>query len=416
MKAVLRLTLLLLVAALALVAAWRIAVTGIDRPEAHAEPPQAVAVQPRPPAALLQQARQLVVAGRLDQAARSARQLLREAPLQAGALVVLARVTAQRDDDAQHLFQVALQRAPRNQYARAWMIGTQLQQGDFHAALANIGTLLLFAPPRRDLFIPIMVRLAGRADFAAALVDALQRHPPWRSDLLRALLDQGKARAVASVYQGLADANDLGLREKDAWLRHLMRAGRWGEAYSRWASGLLLAGGSALPMLYNGGFERPILGLGFGWRAPAAVGVLLQRVQRQADHAIKLVFLGRRVPRAGLAQTLLLRPGRYRLTFRARARNVQSDQGLSWRVSCHGDTEMQRDSPRMQGSFDWKALQVLFVVPQTGCPAQELALVNPGAVGPGKIVSGTLWFDQFVVAPLAAGHGTTGPVALGGDD
>jgi len=403
-------TALLLLAALgALVVGWRIVVVSMAATLAEAAPQQALAWNPSEPLALLARAQEQLDAGQLEAAAMTARDLLRAFPLQAQALVVLARVAdAQHDPAAAARFAIALQRAPRDAYARAWMSGTQLQEGDYDQALANIDTLLTIMPSYQAALLPILVALADKPAFAMAMARALQHRPTWRGTYLGALLKDGSFDAADQIFGRLQDAHDLDRAEASSWLERLKQAGMWGAAYSRWVSGLELAPGASLALVHDGGFEERGTGIGFDWRMPGAPGVLVERVTLDGARVAQVSFLGRRVPQPNFAQTLFLAPGTYELQYRARARNLRSDRGIAWTITCRGDNPARTRSDALQGSFDWKTLRLRFEVPAQDCPAQELALSNPGAGGAGKIVVGTLWFDDIVITPVPAAE--AGPV------
>lgn len=403
MRRVLSSALLVLAALGAVVVGWRIVAISMAATLAEAAPQQALAWNPSDPPALLNHAQEQLDTGQLEAAAMTARDLLRAFPLQAEALVVLARVAdAQYDPATAARFETALQRAPRDSYARAWVSGTQLQEGKYDQALANIDTLLTIMPSHREALLPILVGLADKPVFAMAMAQALQRRPTWRGAYLGKLLKDGSFDAADQIFGRLQAAHDLDRAEASSWLERLKRSGMWGVAYSRWVSGLELAPGAALALVHDGGFDEAGTGIGFDWRMPGAPGVLVERVVLDGGQVAQVSFLGRRVPQLNFAQTLFLAPGTYELQLRARARNLRSDRGIEWMISCRGDSPSRARSEALQGSFDWMTLRVSFGVPAQDCPAQELALSNPGAGGAGKIVAGTLWFDDFVITPTAA--------------
>lgn len=165
---------------------WRIfAVWNADR-LARTAPLDALSWNAHDPNAQLALAREQLRDNHLRRAAATARALLRNNPLQAEALVVLARVANRRHDPAaKSMFTLALQRAPRDQYARAWMIGTQLHDGEYDTALANVDKLVAVAYPRLRVLEPAMMHLADKPAFATALVRALRQRPPGaRSSLI----------------------------------------------------------------------------------------------------------------------------------------------------------------------------------------------------------------------------------------
>lgn len=382
---------------------WRIVTTALSAHWLAQAPERALAWNPADPAARLTDARALLDAGELLAAAAQARQVLRAEPLQSRGLVLLARVAdTTRDPQVGELFQRALQRSPRDQYARAWVIDEQLKTGHFDEAIIHVNVLLGFAPWLQENLLPVLVQASADREFAASLSNALSEHPGWRSILLDDLLERGDPGVIETVYGGLLDRHDLTDREARRWFDWLGRAGRWGEAYSHWISWLQLPTGASVALVHDGGFDHPARGVGFGWRMQGGSNALIERVREGDDTAVRVTLLGRRTTWIGLAQNLFLAPGWYRLQFRAAARDLRSDRGIHWVLGCHGESPMRVETEALQGDFDWKKVERVFEIPSRDCPAQELALINPGAEGAGKIVSGTLWLDDFVIVPIHA--------------
>lgn len=417
MRQALPIALLVLATLGAVVVGWRIVVVSMAATLAEEAPQEALAWNPSSPPALLDQAQVQLDAGQLDAAMITARGLLRAFPLQAEALVVLARVAdAEHDPDAAARFEIALERAPRDPYARAWMSGTQLQEGEYDQALANIDTLLTIMPSYQEALLPILVGLADEPAFALAMVQTLQRRPIWRGTYLGELLKDGSFDAADQIFGRLQDTRDLDRVEATAWLARLQQGGMWEAAYSRWVSGLELPPEGSLALVHDGGFDEAGTGMGFDWRMPGAPGVLVERVRFEGEPVAQVTFLGRRAPQINFAQTLFLAPGTYDLQFRARAQDLRSDRGIEWIITCIGGSPARARSDALRGSFDWKALRMRFEVPAQDCPAQELALSNPGAGGAGKIVAGTLWFDDFAITPTRADETLATPGREGADD
>lgn len=384
---------------------WRIVATRVSDSLASSAPTEALAWDAHNPDALLALAQQQLADKHPDAAAATAGALLRAAPLQADALTVLARAALAHGDNATaaRLFPLALRRAPRNQYARGWMIGNALQHGDYPAALHNIDVLFGFAPQHEAALIPLLVQVADHDPaFATALGQHLTTHRYWRSGLLDELLAHASDATVDAVFIAM-QSGGTPLDDADAgrWLARLQKDGHWGEAYSLWVGRLKLPPGASLPAVYDGGFEQPATGIGFDWSMRGEPGVDIQRVPIASDDWVaQVTFRNRRADDMGFQQLLLLAPGRYTLTFRARAENLRSDQGMEWDIYCVAGGAPIAQSPRLEDSFDWKSVSVDFTVPATHCPAQRLQLVNPGAGGSGKVASGTLWFDDFKLTPI----------------
>lgn len=390
--------LLLLLAGLA---GWRIVVTSMATWWAPENPERALAWEPDYPPARLSIAQARLDAGEPEAAAAMARGILQQFPLQAEALVVLARAAdASGTPAVQALFQTALRRYPRSQYAHAWMIGELLGNGRHAEALAQVSALLGFAPWLTEDLVSRLVQASADPEFASAVPIELSRHPGWRAAYLATLLNAGQPEAIDAVHGRLQDRQELPDDEARNWFYWMKRNGRWGEAYSQWVSRLRLPEGVGLALVHDGGFETAPTGIGFDWQMHSSPEALVERIQKDGGAIVQVTFLGRRAARIGLSQDLLLAPGRYRLTFRTAARGLRSDKGLQWSLRCHGPGQMQSGTELLQGSFDWKKVQLEFEVPMQDCPAQELALINPGAEGAGKIVSGTLWLDDVSIVPI----------------
>ncbi|HEU4662460.1 MAG TPA: hypothetical protein VFS55_00370 [Dokdonella sp.] len=385
---------------------WRIVVTSSADLRVDASPAQALARDPRNRAARIALARRGLRGGDVAGAQAAAQALLRDEPLEASALALLAQAAESAGDAgaAANLYAIVLRRAPRDLHARAWTIDHELARGHYDDALDHLAVLLRVWPSQRRALLPVMVDLARVPAFADAMLRALSTHPAWREALLDALLARGDAATVDRLFGRLDTEGDLSRGETGAWLERLMREGRWGEAYGRWASGVRREAGAAVPALYDGGFEHALSGIGFDWRVRDVPGVFVERVHApgvSGHFALKVAFAHRRVSDAGLSQVTLLAPGSYRLGYRARTEDLLSDRGVEWAIGCEGSSRPLAVSAPLAGRSDWKTYAMTFDVPAQGCVAQHLRLRNPGADGPGKIVSGTIWLDDMSIEPIA---------------
>lgn len=395
---------ILMALALAALVGWRAVVTGMAHLDAANDPERALAWDPHQPAALLARAEHQLADQQPQAAAKTARDLLRREPLQAQAFRILgAAADAEHDTTQARLFYaLAVRYAPRDPRGRAWIIDDQIRSGRYSDAMRNIDIMLRTSPAQGANLFPIMARLAANPDFAHALAHTLSANPLWRASMLGVLLAHGSDVAVNEVHSALQTSGGLSPQETGLWVDRLIAEGRWGEAYSYWASGLSLAPGASLPLVYNGGFESEPTGTGFDWRIPRTAGVL---IERDADSgatgsfAMHLTFLGTRVPQINFEQRLFLAPGSYQLHFRARAQSLHSDDGLQWMIACEKKSQPLLTGPALDGNFDWKPFEGNFTVPALDCLTQRLYFHNPGAAAAGKTVSGDLWLDDMAITP-----------------
>jgi tetratricopeptide (TPR) repeat protein len=391
---------------LSALAAWRILATGMADRLAGEDPLRALQWDARQPRARLMLAQQELDRGQPAAAAEIARQLLAHEPLAGDAWAILAQAAAMQGDraEATRLFEIARRRAPHAQRPLAWLIEEQLRKGDFAQALENVDRLLRIAPGQHRLVFPPLLQLADQPAFVEALADRLAARPPWRPLLIGALISKGSADTVDRVLSEVQERGGLEAAEIGRWIDRLAATGQWGEAYARWAGELDAESLGRLASVYNGDFESAPSDLGFDWRIDDAPGVIIVREAMAgtgASQAIRLHFLGRRVESIPMHQWLLLAPGSYRLRFSAKAEDLRADRGVQWVLRCQqrGGAELAA-SEAQQGNFDLQVTTVDFRVPETDCVAQDLFLRNAGAEGPGKILIGSLWFDDVNIERL----------------
>ena len=338
------------------------------------------------------------------EAAALARGVLAREPALGRAFGILARaLDAQGGADADTTrarYETAARRAPRDPGVRGWLATHALETGDYAAAIDHLDALLTVAPAQRSALLELIAQLAQDPGFADALAAHLVRQPQWRPAILRATVASGLPEAADQLHGALRAHGGLDRDEVARWIEGMLRGGRWGAAYARWASGLAEAP-ARLPVPWNGDFSRAPSSAGFDWRVRRTPGVLFDRIRREdGGHAARLRFLGRPVAAPGLEVPLLLGPGEHVLRLRARAPGLRSDQGLEWTLTCSDGRTRLASGARMRESRDWVALELPFTVPAgEACEGQWLRLVNPAPRGVAQTLRGELHLAEVAVAP-----------------
>lgn len=387
---------------LAALVCWRIVATGMSDRLAQEHPQQALAWDPANPEALAALARQQLDRKEWSAARQTALRLLQTEPLSRQGFVILSKVAIAEGDvqGAEALSDIALRRAPHELGPPAWLLGEQLERGEYPQALELFDRIWRIAPRTLDRIYPVLLTLAEKPEFADALAERLSTRPVWRAGLVGLMMIKGSHEAIEQVFSALQRRDALDAAELGQWIDRLARDGAWGEAYARWASELPLSEMRTLRSVHNGGFESELSDIGFDWRIGKSVDVIIDRDRLAGtggSAALRLRFLGRRTERIPLHQWLLLAPGRYRLGFEAKAQDMRSDRGLQWIIRCLDGRAELGASDALTGTFDWTEGGVDFVVPGTGCRVQDLSLRNAGSKGAGTIVFGTLWFDDVAI-------------------
>ena len=389
----LRHLLLALLGCAAIVAGWRIVgVLRIDAAMARGDIAAVLRLDPDHAEALLADAVRRLQANDLAGAEQQARRVLAHTPIDGRAYRVLAQVAERRKqpEQALALYRIAVARAPRDVQARAWLAQHALDQGDYPGLLHHVDRVLALSPTAGERLFPLLAQLAADPAFAEPLAQALRSRPTWRNGMLATLQGSPEPAAADRVLSSLQRNGGLAPAEFDAWIEGLLRQGRWGEAQARWA-GPILAAGRPLPLLFNGDFASVPSGVGFDWRLPRTVGVLVEfESMGTGGNALRARFLGRRIAGDIASHALLLPPGQYRLHWQQRAEGLTADPGLEWRITCAQPVSMLARSLPMRGDIPWRPQQLAFQVPAEGCAGQWLQLGNAGAAGAGQVIDGAL--------------------------
>ncbi len=392
--------LLAVVSVLCLLAAWQIiALMRSDAALDRGDPATSLRLRHANPEALSRLATARIEAGDLAGAEGFANRLLEAAPADGRGYRLLAQVAEARgqQDRTAALYAIAARRAPGDLQARAWLAQHALATGHYRVALQHIDRVLRMSGQAQGRLFPVLAKLAEDAEFADALSQVLASRPPWRDGLLATLhaVDQPGTRAADQVLTGLQRRNALDPKTSQAWIEALIRQGRWGEAFARWARPHVAAG-RRLPLLFNGDFAYEPQDAGFDWRIPSVAGALVSIEPVESGGALHLRFLGRRVPGGPLAShALMLAPGEYQLKWRERMDALRADEGLSWRVSCAGQPQPLAEADSTLGSHPWKVQLLTFTVPAGDCVGQWLHLSSTGDAGAGQVMSGDAWYSAL---------------------
>lgn len=327
------------------------------------------------------------------------------APLEHRALRVLALV-AELDEDldqADILMRRAAARSRRDALVQIWSFKRSAQLGDFDRALMHADALLRSRSHLNEHILPTMIAFAVDQESKDSVVRLLATNPPWRrwylEQVVRQMDDPGVAYSLyADLKSGQAPPSDAELRP---YLTKMIDSGRLEQAYLTWINYLPDERRRSISYVYNGDFEYPLSGLPFDWMIGGITGAKTEIVEapdQKTGRAVRVEFANRRVAYRHLRKLLMLPPGGYSLTSSVRAKDLQNERGLVWRVSCaETDRQVLGETPPVTGTFDWVKKSILFEVPQTDCRAQWLTLVLAARVALEEQISGEVWFDDLSI-------------------
>ncbi len=388
--------------ALALSLAWLLS-RGYADFLARPAPDRALALNASQPVALVHAAERALADRRFDDAEALASRALLTQPYEGTALRLLGAVAESRGDRtrALALMQWAVATTPRESSAQFWLAIHAAANQDIDAALLRLDRLLRFEPESQDDVFPFLALIAANPIGALPIARHLAVDPPWRAQFVSRLIRETENSAdLSRLFRAIgASGGRVSNQELDQFAARLFARHEWPRL--RRLIARLDAGGPQL--LHDGGFDggNPLALL--GWTVTKIPGVDIQigaAVQGETNRALRLVFLDRRVPFRNVAQSLLLEPGTYVLSGRARSLNLRTALGLGWVLSCVEGNATIAESGRLLGSHDWHPFELAFVVPEERCGGQTLTLVLAARIAAEQQVVGEAWFDDLAIRRL----------------
>ena len=288
-------------------------------------------------------------------------------------------------------WRVAAQLRPADVEALAWLADDAIARGDYAAGLEHCDALLRVSPGQAGNLFPILAQWLQTDARAGELARTLERRPPWRRSFAEYVGRKGSEKSLyylvyiaMKLRHGSAPMDASEVRDL---VNRLVHGGDFERAYLLWRSAMPPLQTQA-SMLHNGGLESPPGGTAFDWtlRATPGVAVAVEHGSGAHGNVLRLRFGGARVGEIGVAQTLLLPPGGYRVLGQVRSQDFSGAGSLEWRVYClvrpsrlvvAAPLAPERDS-------DWSDFSLDLDVPEEGCPAQLLQLAHARTARPGN--------------------------------
>jgi hypothetical protein len=344
-----------------------------------------------------------------DERGDAVRTALARAPLDGRLWRELAAAAGAGTTRGRAYLDTALRLRPADVRTRAWLADNAAAQGDLAAAATHVDAILRVAPQHAVRLFPLLQTWLRRDDGVAAVAATFSPAPAWRRGFFASAPAAPQRESVLAMAQLL-----LALRRGDAppdlgegvvVVDRLLALAEYERAWLLWQA-LQSADDRVGSQLRNGNFERELIGSGFDWilRRGGGASATVSTAPQRDSRALRVRFDERPLQGAAVAQTLLLAPGRYRLSGVFLADRIDRGAVVEWTIDCV--------APRAQrvataatvtaAAQRWSGFDLEFRVPDADCVAQRLQL-QPRAAG--LRGSGELWFDDFalVAAPATAG-------------
>jgi tetratricopeptide (TPR) repeat protein len=334
-----------------------------------------------------------------------AEQALREDPLNARALRILAQVAEHSSDytRTEALMHGAAQRSLQESLAIFWMMRENYRNKNYAEATRYADILLRTRPQLSEHVFPMLGRMAENVSASDELKQALAQNPPWRAQFFSALpRNVTDARTPLELLLSLRNTPTPPTdEERRSYLEALVQHKLYELAYYSWLQFLPPEQLSKTGRLFNASFDVAPSGLPFDWVFKKGAGVNIKfgtPSDQQGKRALLIEFGPGRVEfGSGLSELVLLPPGNYRLEGKYKT-DLMSQRGLQWSVTCADATDPVGVSATMNGSdSSWKAIDLSFTVPPDECAAQYVTLTLDARSASEQFVSGAAWYDDLSI-------------------
>lgn len=367
---------------LGLFVAWWVLRIGIVDALVDDDPIDAARVDPNHPRVRIDLAMLYFLAqgGRVpDENRRAALAALKQAPLADEPFLLAAVDALARGDTARgdRLIEEARRRNPRLRLARLLLLDRYLREGRIPEAVVEMKTIDSLVEGSANALTAALAQMVQDPKMAPQMISLLRRQPMLHAAVLESLVESGADESVVLNVAGPAARSSGPAPWKAGLLSRLVEKGAFGRAWDVWKDFTGFQETAEGKGVYDPAFAGLPGPPPFNWDlSTGGVGA----AERSRGPALQVEYYGR--DNGNLAsQLLMLRPGRYRLSFRATGDAGGEGSRLLWRVACNPGDVRLLELPVTGVASAPKTFAGTFTIPAGGCPTQWLRLVGvPGDV------------------------------------
>ena len=361
---------------------------------ASSRPDLALIWRPGDAAALQAQAEtsvgEALTSSEIETALAASRASLKAAPLTVSSVRTLAEAHQLAGDQSRSeaLMDLAGRRNLRDSKVQLWLFRRELDAGRYGSAFQHADLLMRKHFELSATLYPSMVASLDRPAAREAFLALMRSGPQWRTDFINAETADVDGVALWLLSNLATSPHPPTEREVSIVANALAAQGRWSDVRTVWNR----FGGGGAGLLFDGDFERANRAAPFGWRLfeQESVIAIIEAVDGGANHALYAEFpVGRSSPLA--EQLMILSPGRYRLSGRAKVDRLPAEALFRWTLSCSAQTAPLATVEQATAS-GWVKFEAVFETPAAGCEAQWLRLSGTGGVG---YAPASAWYDDL---------------------
>ena len=302
---------------------------------------------------------------------REAKSALRSDPTAVDAVVVLAMQAQLRGDanEANQLFDYALQLSRREFRPQLWAIEKAVNDGNYRAALRSYDLAMRTSGYAQEVLFPIIASAMRAKEIRAEVLGLMTKNPAWRDSLIHYISVMPQASRVAQALLPELASAGIPFERTDAVgvVRTLVDQQEYELA---WHLDTFLGGAKNRAASRDPFFlGRPDGASPFDWsiiKAPgSSVSITPDGEKGTADFSV--------APRSGgviLSQLTTAPSGKYRFFYSAEQFQPGDEGEVKWTVACESGAQITSLAlvrrPSQDGTKE-------FVIP-AGCPEQRLQL------------------------------------------
>ena len=291
------------------------------------------------------------------------------------------------------LMQIAATMGWRDAFTQMWAIDASERTREPDKAVQRAQALF----QQEQFLAPSLALLLRDGPTSRALTAALAERPIWRAGFFKAAADlppEYLAKLSGVAAQLNRTPATLSVVEAQPLLNRLVATDDIQGARALWNG---VHGGRYIA---NGNFEA--VSSRNGADVPSDWDIADEDVATIAVQAPQFPANGRalRISSAArlgeiLSQRLMLAPGSYALTYRARS-GAGNAVPLKWRLRCASSDVSESSPDSAAHAGDWQQFSAKFTVPIQDCPIQRLALQRPN-----DMHSPEVWIDDVTIRPTS---------------
>lgn len=247
---------------------------------------------------------------------------------------------------------------------------------------------------------PIIAQVLTTPAAADEVVKILGAAPAWRQAFFRFLNGHAKeTEKLASLLLALRGTPHPPTQvEVDGGITSLVRNKKFELAYYTWLQFLPPVKLEEAKLLFNSDFRFEPTPSPFDWSMRQGDGVVAEITTERAQQertVLSIDFGGGGVNFRPIAQTIILAPGRYHLSVRAKGL-LDGSRGLQWQVACLVPLpKVVGETPMLLGAHpQWDVLTSRFEV-QSECKAQTVSLIHAARSPSETLLSGSVAFADL---------------------